>query len=84
MQVAHQALEAFLDHMRINLGRRNIGVTEQRLHDAQIRAVMQQVRRECVTQHMRTDEARRETGCRRKFLEVAREMLPRQMSAFAR
>ena len=58
-------------------------MAEQRLHDAQIGAVMQQMAREGMTQHMRRDQPRREAGGCRQLLQVAREMLPRQMSALA-
>ena len=57
MQVAHQALQALLDHMGIDLRGRNIGVAEQRLHDAQIRAVVQQVAGKGVAQHVRARPA---------------------------
>ena len=43
MQVAHQALQPLLDHMGIDLRRRDVGVAEQRLHDSQVRAVVQQM-----------------------------------------
>src|SRR4051812_44154675 len=46
MQVAHQAFQTLLDHMCIDLRRRDIGMAEQRLHDAQIGAVVQKMTRE--------------------------------------
>ena len=58
-------------------------MAEQRLHDAQIGAVMQQMAGEGMTQHMRADQPRRDAGGRRQLLQVAREMLPGQMAAFA-
>ena len=41
MQVAHQALEPLLDHMGVDLRGRDVGMAQQRLHDAQIGAVVQ-------------------------------------------
>ena len=62
MQVAHQALEALLNHVCVNLRGGNIGMAEQSLHDTQIRAVMQKMTCKGVTQDVRTDDARRQTG----------------------
>ena len=83
MQVAHQALQPLLDHMGVDLRGRDVGMAEQRLHDAQIGAVVQQMAGKGMAQHMRADQPRREAGGCRQFLQVAREMLPRQMAAFA-
>ena len=44
--------QAFLHHVRINLRRRNIGMAEHKLNGAQIRAALQKVSRETVTQHV--------------------------------
>jgi hypothetical protein len=48
-----QFLQALARHMRINLRGRNIGMPEQELHYAQIRAVIQQMRRERMPQRVR-------------------------------
>src|ERR1700674_663502 len=53
MEVAHQALEALLQHMGIDLRGRDVGVSEQRLHPPQVGAVVQQMAREGVAEHMR-------------------------------
>src|SRR5215831_11176277 len=83
MQVAHQALQPLLDHMGVDLGRGDIGVAEQGLHDAQVRAVVQEVAGEGVAQHVWRNQARLEPrGCG-KLLQVAGKMLPRQMSTLA-
>src|SRR6516165_440522 len=82
MQVAHQALQALLHHMRVDLRGRDVGVAEQRLDDAQIGAVMQKVAGEGMSQHMRRYQARHEARGRSQFLQVARKMLSRQMAAF--
>src|ERR1700682_6712993 len=48
MMALMQLLQSFARHMRIDGRRRNIRVAEQQLDDAQIGAVIQKVRRECV------------------------------------
>ena len=53
MQVAHHRLGALVEHMGVDLRGRNVGVAEQVLDDAQIRAVLQEVAREGVAQHVR-------------------------------
>ena len=45
--------EPLLVHVRVNLRRRNIGVTEHLLDDSQIRTVSQQVGREAMPQKVR-------------------------------
>src|SRR5436189_6361038 len=82
MQVAHQALQAFLHHMGIDLGARDIGLTKQRLNNTQISSIMQQMTGEGMPQHVRADQPRRQPRSRREFLQVAREMLSSQVSAF--
>src|SRR5437588_12824324 len=51
-----QLLQSFERHVRINGRRRNVRVTEQQLDDAQIGAVIQKVRRECMSQRMRRQD----------------------------
>ena len=51
--------EAIAGHVRVNLGGADAGVAEQFLDDAQVRAVLQQMRREAVPEHVRGDIARR-------------------------
>ena len=48
VQVAHQALEPFLQHMGVDLRGRDVGVAEQGLHHAQIGAVLQQMAGESI------------------------------------
>ena len=49
----------------IDLGSRNVGMTEQRLQDTQVRSSSQQVGRERVPQHMRADAVGGDPGqCR--------------------
>ena len=58
-------------------------MAEQRLHDAQVGAVVQQMARKRMSQHMRRDQPRRQPGRRRQFLQVAGKMLPGQMATLA-
>ena len=62
MQVAHQALQALLNDVCVNLGCRNIRMTQQRLHNAQVCPVVQQMRSKCVAQHMWADKTRLKSG----------------------
>src|SRR4051794_5204344 len=51
------ALQPVKCHMRINLSSRDIGMSENRLHSAQVRAILDHVSRATVPQHMRTSVA---------------------------
>src|ERR1700735_1654888 len=53
MMRAIHLLEPFLHHVRINLGGGNVGMSEHHLHRSQIRAAIQKMRGETVTQHVR-------------------------------
>ncbi len=83
MQIAHEAFEAFFQYMGIDLRGRNVGMTEQRLHDPKIGPVVQEVAGKSVTQNMRADLCRPQSGGRGQRLEFTREMLARQMTAVA-
>src|SRR5262249_18444603 len=50
VQIAHQALEALLEHMGINLSRGDVGVSEQSLHHPKVGAVVQEMTREGVAE----------------------------------
>ena len=54
MMLRIDALKPVKRYMRINLCGRNVGVAEDRLHGAQIGAVLHHVRRAGVAQHVRT------------------------------
>src|ERR1700742_1957987 len=43
MQIPHHRLGAFVEYVRIDLGRRNIGMAEQVLYDTKIGAVLQEM-----------------------------------------
>jgi hypothetical protein len=48
-----QRFQPLARDVRVDLRGRDIGVPEQELNDAQIRAVVEKVRRECVPQRVR-------------------------------
>ena len=83
MQIAHQALQPLFQHMGIDLRGGNIGVAEQRLHHAQIGAVVQEVAGEGVAQHVRADLRGAQPGGGGERLEFAREMLAGEVAALA-
>src|SRR5262245_45120821 len=83
MQVAHQALESFLQHMRVDLRGRDVGMTEQRLHHAQVGAVLQQMAGKSMAQHMRADLCGLEPGAGSERLQLTGKMLPGEMTALA-
>ena len=83
VQIAHQALEPLLQHMGVDLRGRDVGVAEQRLHDAQVGAVVQQVAGEGVAQHMRAHLLGAQAGGAGERLEVAGEMLAGEVPALA-
>ena len=57
MMLRVQFLQALAGHVRIDLGGRQIAVTEQHLHHAQVGAVIEQVRGERMPQRMRRQVA---------------------------
>src|SRR5579872_418282 len=83
MQIAHQTFQPLLDDMGVDLRRRNIGMAEQCLHDAQVGAVVQKVACKSMPQHVWRDQPRREARGGREFFQVARKMLPGQVAALA-
>ena len=53
MMLRVQFLQAFARHMRVDLRGREVAVPEQHLHHAQVRAVIQQMRRKGMAQRVR-------------------------------
>ena len=76
VQIAHHRLHPRVEHMRVDLGGRNIGVPKQFLHDAQIGPILQKMARESVAQHMRADARHADPCQRRDCLQFAGEDLP--------
>jgi hypothetical protein len=58
----YRAFNLIADNLGINLGCGNISVTQHLLHGAQISAVFQKVGRESVTQNVRADAFRVDSG----------------------
>ena len=56
MEISHHGARALVEHVRVDLRRRNVGVAEQLLYDAQIRPVLEKMTGEGVSQHVRADE----------------------------
>src|SRR4029079_9028243 len=77
-----QQLHALARHMGVNLRGRNIGVTKQHLHHAQVGAVVDEVRGEGVAQHVRRGVLAGH-GARAVTLDVLPERLPRHAGAAA-
>ena len=82
MKVAHKRFQPFFQDMRIDLRRRDIGMSEKCLHDTEICAVVEQMAGEGVTQHMRAQARGLNTARRSERLKLACEMLPREMTGF--
>jgi hypothetical protein len=52
MQIAHHGLRPFVEHMGINLGCRDIRMAQKLLDNPEVGTVLQQMRREGMTQDM--------------------------------
>ena len=83
MEVPHHGLHALVEHVGVDLRGGDVGVAEQLLHDAQVGAVLQQVAREGVAQHVRADALLGDAGRHCHGLEVAREGLARHEALLA-
>ena len=83
MQIAHQAFQALVEDVSVDLGRGNVGVPKQRLHHAQVGAVVQEVAGEGVAQHVRAHLRRSQSGGSGQCLELAGEVLAGEMAAAA-
>ena len=74
-----QLTEPLIQHMRVDLRGRNVGMSEQFLHRAQIGAVSEKMACKGVSQHVRRDEARGNSGPAGKGFEIPGENLTREM-----
>src|SRR5918994_3188035 len=81
VMVVDQPHQPFLKHMGVDLRRRNVGVAEQLLHRAEIRAVLQEMAGKGVADHMRRYFRGGDAGAGGERLELTREHLARQMPA---
>src|SRR5262245_19112277 len=80
VQIAHQALEALLKHMGVNLCRGDVGVAEQRLHHPKVGAVVQEMTRESVAEHVRAHLRGAQSGGGGKRLQFAGKVLTSQVA----
>ena len=74
-----KAPQPLLDDMGVDLRGRDIGVAQELLHGAQIRAPLQQMTGKGMTQNMRRDARRLDAGGDRKRLQLLAEALAGQM-----
>ncbi len=74
--VGDQRREPVLQHVGVDLRGRDVGVAEQFLDDAQIRAVGEKVAREGVAEHVGRDLGGGNAEPGRECLEIAPEGLP--------
>ena len=73
-----ELLEAFARDVRIDGRRRDVGVPEQELDDAKIGAVVEKMRREGVSKHVRRERSGRDAGARGVALDQQPERLARE------
>src|SRR4051812_28547773 len=83
MQAAHQTFQAVFQNVRIDLRGRDVGVSQQRLHHAQVGAVVQQVAGKSVPQYVRADLFRGDGAANGQRFELAREVLAGQVALLA-
>src|SRR6516162_2054337 len=83
MQVAHQALEALVEHVGVDLRGRDVGMAEQRLHNAEIGAVLQEMARKGMAQHMRAQALGAQAGGDGEIFQFACRVLSGQVPGFA-
>ena len=83
MQVAHQAFQPFFEHVGIDLRGRYVGMAEQGLHDAQVRAVVQEVAGKGMTQHVRADLLAAQFCAGRERFKLTCKVLPGEVAAVA-
>ena len=72
-----ELLQPLARDVRVDRGRRDVGMPEQQLHDAQVRAVVEEVRGEGVAQDVRRDRRRRDACDGAIALDREPERLPR-------
>ena len=78
-----QLPQLFIEHMRIDLCRGNVGMAQEFLHDAEIGAVGEKMACESVPDDMRGEVRRPDSGAGAEALEVAGEDLAGQMAGRA-
>ena len=80
MFICDQPLQPFFLHMRVYLGRSDVGVAEKLLNSSQVGAVRQQMRGKGVAQDVRTYPNGVDPGLRRHAFDDLEQPLSRQMA----
>jgi hypothetical protein len=80
MEIANHRLHPRIEEMGVDLRRRDIGMAQKLLDDAKIRAILQQMGREGMAQHMRRDRGRPKPRPPGERLEIARKDLAGEMT----
>lgn len=81
--LGHKTAHAFIENMGVNLGRRNIRMTQHLLDAAQISIMVQKMGRKGMAQHMRADLARIQPCGQRQTLEQLEKPLAAERFASA-
>ena len=80
MMVVYPLAQAFIEHMSIDLGGGNIGMTEQLLHRAKVGTAFQKMRGKSVAQHMGRDVFGWQSRLDRNCLQFLHQPLTGQMA----
>jgi hypothetical protein len=80
MMVLDDGSQALAQNMGVDLGGRDVGVTEHLLHTSKIRPVVQKVGRERVPKDMGRDLGRIDPAFQGEFLEQLAQPTPGQMA----
>lgn len=84
MAAVDQLYQSSRVDMRVNLGRRNVGMAEERLEHAKVGSAREQMSGEGVTQHVRTDPVGGDSGGKRHFPHQLEKPDPAKMRLAAR
>ena len=79
MMLQNQTAQAFFKHMRVDLRRRDVGMSEELLNCTKVGTAVEQMARECMPQHVGADPPWIEAGGKGKLLELLRKPLPGEM-----
>jgi len=83
MAILHQRSQLFRHDVSVNLGRRDVGMTQHELHATQIGAGFQQMTGEGVTQYVRRDARGIDAGDQRRLFQKLGETLTCEMPGSA-
>ena len=80
MMLEHELLQPLLQHMRVDLRRRDVGVAQQLLHRAQVGAAIEQMAGKGMPQHVGRDPLRVEAGLLGQLLQLLAKPLAGQVA----